>query len=92
MKANNIFPSIEGAILKLGEPGSNLIDSAFDSLIKVSKEEMDFILEELQKPGNEEEYFQFTEGIPIFSPVPFSDRRRALQIRDKYVKLFRQSK
>lgn len=76
-------PEVE-ACLKSGRPGmhgiTDLLDDMIVSQFNITDDEFDFICE--HATDEELEVFTLMEG------APFSERRKALEIRHKYVNLF----
>jgi hypothetical protein len=73
---------------------NNFIDSYFESGLRVTKDELDYILEQLQLPENQSEYNQFLDGLlieritPKLIKIPYPKIRKMIEIRDKYLKQY----
>jgi hypothetical protein len=73
--------------------GNGGVYDLFDNVIKgsfnITDEEYDYIAGE----ASDEDLSIFIDGIGGFNtPSTFGDKRRALEVRDKYLKMFRESK
>jgi hypothetical protein len=74
-----------------------IVDAYFESSLKVTPQELDYILEQLQLPENSSEYEEFIDGLSMegmllnAKKIPFSKIKKMVEIRDKYLKQYRQN-
>lgn len=85
----NLRPEVQ-ACLKSHLPGrhgmNDLMDDMFLSLLNMTDDEFDFMLENVTGEEN-----KIVEVILTEEDLPFAVKRKALEIRDKYLKEFNEA-